>query len=142
MPPLVSVEYVMIRTKKCDALCRELAAVRAAGDAMADAIEAGLGYAPMKAAADRYRALAAADGGRGRSSSAGRADRGRLAYTPGSWGKIGTGRVAVTDIRTWLRVRLFYPALLAVIALAQLLRPIIGMDRAEAWARRALSKLG
>ena len=37
--------------------------------------------------------------------------------------------------------RLFYPALLAVVALAQLLRPIVGMDRVEAWARKALRRI-
>lgn len=47
----------------------------------------------------------------------------------------------MADILARLRARLFYPALLAVVALAQLLRPIVGMDRVEAWARRALRRL-
>lgn len=41
----------------------------------------------------------------------------------------------------WLRVHLLPPALLAIVAVAQILRPLIGMDRVEAWARTALRRL-
>lgn len=44
----------------------------------------------------------------------------------------------MTGLLDWLRARLFYPALLLLVALAQLLRPLLGMDRVVALLQRAL----
>ncbi len=42
------------------------------------------------------------------------------------------------DLLDTLRTRLLLPAYVAIIAVAQLVRPFVGIDRAEAFARRAL----